>query len=84
MHQARITSYMSFTQSSSQTLDTFALFDFDLVKNTPLDAAMAVNQRTSHTSSLPSDFGRPMPTSPLEHQFSLLVMALAPITGSLL
>jgi hypothetical protein len=56
MYQAQITSYMSFTQSSSQTLDSFALFAFDLVNNTPLDAAMAVDQRTSHTPSLPSDF----------------------------
>jgi hypothetical protein len=58
---------MSFTQSSSQTLDSFALFAFDLVKDTPLDAAMAVDQCTSNTPSLPSDadaaFGTPVQPS---------------------
>jgi hypothetical protein len=66
MYQAQITSYMSFTQSSSQTLDSFALFAFDLVNNTPLDAAMAVDQRTSHTPSLATldaAFGTPIQPS---------------------
>jgi len=63
MHQAQITSYMPFTQSSSQTLDSFALFAFDLVKNTSLDAAIAVDQRTSHTPSLPSDVETPVQPS---------------------